>query len=725
MTATQDGTAALDALALRMGIEPEYRDVRGQLMRAGAESKRMLLAAMGVPAPDEAAARAALEALERDEWRHALPPVIVLRSDDPAPKVTLALPAGSGSVAWQLSLEQGGERGGELAFDTLDRIAEATLDGGRIERRALPLPADLPWGYHRLRVTPGDAAMLVIVTPGRCWLPRALQEGRRVWGISAQLYTMRSAGDWGIGDYGDLRSLVEIAAARGAAVIGLNPLHALFPDNPEHASPYSPASRLLLNILNIDVTALPELPECRSARDLLASAEFRRRIAAARAKPLVDYSAVTALKLEMLELLFETFRTVGDRKRHDAFAAFRRELGEVLERSCLFLALREHFARQAPELADWRSWPAGFRDPASPEVRRFAEEHAHRLDFHVWLQWVADAQLGAAAEAAARHGMVVGLYRDLAVGADSAGAETWTDQKAVLSGVQVGAPRDIFNPAGQDWGLPPFHPRALRAEGYRSFIELVRANMRHAGGLRIDHVMGLLHLFCIPAGKKPAEGAYIAYPIDDLVGILALESQRNRCLVVGEDLGTVPAGFRERMAAANILSYRILFFEQEEDSGVFLRPDAYPPLAMAVVGSHDLPTLRGWWEGRDIDLKERYGLLPTEEEVRWQRDLRERDRARLLEALREAGLLGAGEPDVPAISRAAHAFLARSSSLLAVAQLDDMLDEGDQVNVPSTSWEHPNWRRKLSLPLEELPGNHGFDALAALFRAERGATGHG
>jgi 4-alpha-glucanotransferase len=555
-------------------------------------------------------------------------------------------------------------------------------------------------------------------------LPERLQHGQRIWGISAQLYTLRSASDWGIGDYGDLRSLVEIMAARGAGVIGLNPLHALFPDNPEHASPYSPASRLLLNILNIDVMALPELPDSAPARALLASAEFRRRVAAARASALVDYTAVTALKTEMLELLFESFRTGGSSARRAAFAAFRSELGQVLERSCLFLALREHFSRQAPELADWRRWPEGFRDPASPEVQRFAQEHAHRVDFHVWLQWVADSQLAASAEVAARHGMPVGLYRDLAVGADSAGAETWADQKAVLSGVQVGAPRDIFNPAGQDWGLPPFHPRALREEGYRSFIELVRANMRHAGGLRIDHVMGLLHLFCIPAGKKPVDGAYLAYPIDDLVGILALESQRNRCLVVGEDLGTVPKGFRERMAAANILSYRILFFEQEESTGAFLPPDAYPPLAMAVLGSHDLPTLRGWWEGRDIDLKQSYGLLPTEEEIRWQRDLRDRDRLRLLEALRGAKLLAEGEEDIAAISRAAHGFLARSSSLLAVAQLDDMLDEGDQVNVPSTSWEHPNWRRKLSVPLEALPGHQVFEGLATLLRDARGATGH-
>lgn len=720
-------SAALHALAERMGIEPEYRDVRGQVMRASEETQRALLAAMGVPAPDEAAAQAALQALEREAWRHALPPVLVLRDAEPAPAIALTLPAATQRLAWTLTLEGGETRAGEAVFGELAAVSAAEAEGRQMERRLLPLPPDLPWGYHRLAVTPGEGSAAIIVTPGRCWLPPALARGERLWGVSTQLYLLRSATDWGIGDYGDLRDLVELAGARGASVIGLNPLHALFPDNPEHASPYSPASRLLLNILNIDITALPELPDCAPARDLLASAGFRARIAAARAAKLADYTAVTALKLEMLELLHVHFRERGDPARKAAFDAFRAERGAVLARGCLFLALRAHFAARAPELADWRNWPEPFRDPDSAEVRRFAERHADRVAFQTWLQWLADTQLAAAAQAAGAHGMPIGLYRDLAVGADSAGAETWTDQKAVLRGVQVGAPRDIFNPAGQDWGLPPFHPRALREEGYRSFIDLVRANMRHAGGLRIDHVMGLLHLFCIPAGGKPVDGAYIAYPIDDLVGILALESQRNRCLVVGEDLGTVPDGFRARMAAAHILSYRILFFEQEEPSGTFIPPPDYPPLAMAVLGSHDLPTLRGWWEGRDIDLKERYGLLPGEAELRIQRELRARDKAALVEALRRERLLppGEAEPDPAALSRAAHGYLARSASLLAVAQLDDMVDEADQVNVPSTSHEHPNWRRRQSVALEDLAGRDDFEATAALFRAARGPSRHG
>ena len=338
------------------------------------------------------------------------------------------------------------------------------------------------------------------------------------------------------------------------------------------------------------------------------------------------------------------------------------------------------------------------------------------------VHWVADEQLSAAAATARDRGMAVGLYRDLAVGADRAGAETWADATAVVSGAQVGAPPDIYNPAGQDWELPPFHPRALREEGYRSFIQLVRANMRHAGGLRIDHAMGLQHLYWVPQGQKPSAGAYVRYPIEDLIGILALESHRHQCLVVGEDLGTVPEGFRERMAEANILSYRVLFFEQEPETGTFLPPNAYPELALATVGSHDLPTLRGWWEGRDIDLKERLGLFTEVGEASRQRQARERDRMQLLKALRREKLLpGGGEPDIPALARAIHAFLARTPSVLAMAQIDDLTDEADPVNVPATSDEHPNWRRRLSMTLEELAARSRFVDIAEIFRAERGS----
>jgi malto-oligosyltrehalose trehalohydrolase/4-alpha-glucanotransferase len=711
--------SSLDKLALRMGIEPEFRNAHGHMIRPSAEAKRGLLTAMGLDVADDAAACAALDSIELEEWLRTLPPVVVLGPEGPGAPVLL--PASARALHWQLTLESGGERRGEADFASLELLESLQLDGRELQRRNLPLPADIPRGYHRLTLVPGGASTSLIATPGRCWLPPASERGERLWGVAAQLYLLRSASDWGIGDFGDLRRLVELSAEQGAALIGLNPLHAMFHDNPEHASPYSPASRLLLNILYIDIQAIPELLDCPDARALIASEDFDRRLQACRHSRLVAYSEVTALKLIVLEVLFSTCRDAASSARWQAFEAFRREQGEVLERSCRFLTLREHFSRQDPSLADWRSWPDGFRDPTSSTVLDFARQHRERVDFMAWMQWIADRQLADAAVTAADRGMPIGLYRDLAVGADRAGAETWSNAAAVISGAQVGAPPDIFNTAGQDWGLPPFNPHVLRAEGYRSFIELLRANMRHAGGLRIDHVMALQHLYLVPQGFKPDEGAYLKYPMDDMIGILALESHRHHCLVVGEDLGTVPEGFRERMAASNVLSYRVLFFERDGERGAFLPPGNYPSLALAVLGSHDLPTLRGWWEGRDIALREQLGLFPDEAAAQAQHEDRRRDRAQLLGALRDAGSLSMeeGEPDLPSLAVAVHVFLAQTPALLAMVQIDDLTDEVEPVNLPATDGEHPNWRRRLSMALDKLATAPHWMDVAPLLRKER------
>ena len=701
----------LDALAERAGIEPSFQDAHGKTREATPEVKRKLLAAMGFAAEDDAQAAESLAGLEAAEWNRVLPPVCVTTVGAVAVEAVLA--PGSTQVAWRVTLEAGGEFAGEAAVSA--PVATTTQAGRAMERHRLALAGDIPAGYHRLYV--GDGEMLLIVAPERCWLPPGIVDGGRIWGVTTQLYLMRSAGNWGIGDFSDLHRLVGLLAPRGADVIGLNPLHAMFLDNPEQASPYSPASRLLLNVLNIDVTAVAEFDGCEPAQDYVNSAEFVARVGACRSAALVDYAGVAELKLRVLAMLFISCKPGGPEQA--AFETFRRERGLVLERTCVFQALREHLAKTDPSLANWQNWPAEFHDPDGPAVAQFAQAHADRVTFRAWLQFLADSQLGRAAEAARTAGMAVGLYRDLAVGADRSGAETWANPRAVVSGAQVGAPPDIYNPAGQDWGLPPFHPRALREEGYRSFIELVRANMRHAGGLRIDHVMALQHLYWVPKGSSPADGAYVRYDLAALVGILALESQRQHCIVVGEDLGTVPAGFRDRMAEANILSYRVLFFEQDAQGG-FLPPAEYPRLSLSVAGSHDLPTLRGWWGATDIELKQRLGLYPAEGEVDRQRAQRVRDHAALLAALRREQLLPPeGEVGVDALVHAAHAFLARTPAMLAMAQLDDITDEADPVNVPSTSDEHPNWRRRISVDLEALADHSRLDEICDVFNETR------
>lgn len=692
---------ALDSLSEYCGILASYVDARGETQPAAPESRQALLAAMGVSATDEENARRALLELRARDAEQLLPPVHVHYQASGTVRIGLNAEPPPQAAYWRIELENGGVRGG--------RVQDAlTADG------ELRIEEQLPDGYHTLTVEPTGSRCSLIVTPGRCWLPSGVDAGRRFWGVAVQLYLLRSDANWGIGDYGDLERLVRLLASRGADVVGLNPLHALFSDDPEQASPYSPASRLLLNILNIDVSKLADTIDCAAARERMDSSRFQQALARCREAKRVDYSGAVSLKMPILQALYSCCDRASF--QWQSFEAFRTASGMAFERSCIFLALRKRFAEESVDMADWHRWPDGYRSADSPATQRFAEEFADAVTFQAWLQFVADGQLRECSEAAG--GMAIGLYRDLAVGANRAGAETWANPTAVVDGAQVGAPPDIYNPQGQDWGLPPFNPRALRAEGYRSFIDLVRANMRHAGGLRIDHVMALQQLYWVPTGRSAAEGAYVRYPLDDLVGILALESQRHRCLVVGEDLGTVPEGFRERMERANILSYRVLFFEKDADG--FIAPGDYPSLALAVASSHDLPTLRAWWQATDLTLKQQLGLFPTADHAAQAEAQREMDRDALEALLRRNRLTDTGTLDADGFANAAHALLGRACSIVTMLQLDDLTGEIEPVNVPTTSHEHPNWRRRISTSLEQLAEDARFVSTTAALATERG-----
>jgi len=692
--------SALASLSVYCGILPSYVDARGDTQTATAESRQALLAAMGVSSTNEESARRALLELRAGEANQMLPPVHVHYQASGPIEIGINGELPRQATQWRIELEDGGVREG--------RVQEALAAEGKLR-----IEEQLPDGYHSLTVGLAGSRCSLIVTPGHCWLPSGVDAGRQFWGVAVQLYLLRSHENWGIGDYGDLERLVRLLASRGADVVGLNPLHAMFPDDPEQASPYSPASRLLLNILNIDVAKLADAMDCPAARERMDSAEFQQTLARCRGATLVDYSGAASLKMPVLQALY----SCSDRASPEwqSFETFRAGSGMAFERSCLFLALRKRFAEESADMADWHRWPEAYRSADSSATQRFAEESADAVTFQAWLQFVADAQLRECSEVAG--GMAVGLYRDLAVGANLAGAETWANPTAVVDGAQVGAPPDIYNPQGQDWGLPPFNPRALRAEGYRSFVELVRANMRHAGGLRIDHVMALQQLYWVPRGRSAAEGAYVRYPLEDLVGILALESQRNQCLVVGEDLGTVPEGFRERMERANILSYRVLFFEKDADG--FIAPEDYPRLALAVASSHDLPTLRAWWQTTDLTLKSRLDLFPTADHAAQASAERELDREALEALLRDNRLIGASVLNADRFADAAHTLLGRARSVLTMLQLDDLTGEVEPVNVPTTSHEHPNWRRRISVSLEQLGGDPRFVSTTAAVATER------
>ena len=713
-------------LARVHGIILEYHDIWGNLHRANEATLRSTLAAMGVAAHDDAAVEAALTAGESARWSQVLPPALVVRADAAPWSVPVTLPGtlAQGEIGWRVQEEGGAVHEGTVHLGELPQLDATTRDGEQYATRQLQLELTLPHGYHRLHIRAGErelAECMFAVAPARCYWPPALEGDGRIWGVAAQLYAVRSERNWGVGDFSDLTTLVQQWGSRGGGVVGVNPLHALYPHNPAHASPYSPSSRLFKNWIYIDVEACADFHESDEARSLVRSAAFQTRLTALRAADWVDYDGVAAAKRTVLEALYAHFRerhlgTGSDRAR--AFHAFQDAGGLALRRHALFDAIQEHLSRTLGAAVGWPAWPEELRDPASAAVERFAAEHLDRVEFFEYLQWQADRQYGDAARRSFELGLGIGIYEDLAVSIDGGGAEAWANQSIYAIGASVGAPPDEFNLQGQDWGLPPVIPERLRAAAYAPFIATLRANMRHSGALRIDHVMGIMRLFWVPPERKPTDGIYVRYPFEDLLGLLALESERNRCLVIGEDLGTVPDEVRHALAQTGVLSYRLLYFERQP-GGEFKPPREYPVQAIVAASTHDLPTLAGWWEGRDIALRTQLGLFPTDTLRESQIVGRAQDRARLLLALEREGALPEGMvPDpvsVPALTAALatsiHCYLAATPAKLMVVQLEDLAGAADQANLPGTTDQHPNWRRKLPLELERFPDDERFTRL--------------
>ena len=728
--------APLRSLSRLAGIAPGYSDIWGKEHDASDATQLALLRAMEAIRDESEVPDAVARELAR-AWRQIAPPVAVFLEPAVPYRLKLRFPAAAGAetVHWRLVLEVGTTRQGEFRPAELELLDECTIGGTRYIEVAFDWRERLPMGYHRFVVQSQEsgaasAATSLIVAPERCYLPAALRGSGRTWGAAIQLYGIRSTRNWGIGDYSDLAAIVEQWGRRGAGVIGVNPLHALYPHNPAHASPYSPSSRRYLNVLYIDVEAVEDFAECEEARAQVAAADFQSRLAAARGSELTDYPAVAGLKFPVLERLYAHFRAHhlrSDTARARAFRSFQVAGGAALRQHALYEALQQRFHDADPNVWGYPVWPEPYRDPRSADVARFAESHGERVEYFEYLQWLADRQLAAAADRARALGLEVGLYADVAVSIDSAGAEAWASQDCYVLGATLGAPPDEINLKGQNWGLPPLHPARLRETAYAPFIDLLRANMRHAGAVRIDHVMGLARLFWIPRGRDGADGAYVGYPFDDLLGVLALESHRNRCLVIGEDLGTVPDEVRAGLQRAGVLSYRLLLFERNAE-GHFKAPGEYPVDALVTASTHDLPTLTGYWEGHDLQLRQALSLFPSDEVREAQIVARAQDRARLVFALERENLLPDGlnamapQPLSAETLRSVQVYLARSPARVLVAQLEDVLGVREQANLPGTTEEHPNWRRKLPLELERIADDPRFTAFADAMAAERPLT---
>ncbi|MCB1883040.1 MAG: 4-alpha-glucanotransferase [Geminicoccaceae bacterium] len=688
--------SALVGLAEDAGVQVRWKDAHGHDRTVGEETLRAILGLLGIEAGSEAKAEDALEARRA---ARGSPPLLVVKAGR---RPRLALDAVLARRPFVLDLEDGARREGLLA-----------PGGGE----GVVLPLDLPLGRHVLRV--GDDAIPLAACPPKAPQPADLGFAR-AWGMGVQLYGLRGRpNDDGIGDFALAGSLAADLGGRGADFLGLNPLHALFPAAPGTISPYAPSSRRFLNWLYIDLDG--------AARDL--GLPLPDGLPAVPEGGLVDYPAVAARKRAALDSLWRAFeRRPDDDPLKADFAAFRAGGGEDLHRHAAFDALQEAaLAKDETAFAFW-TWPKGWQDPASKAVRDFCETNPSRLGYFVFLQWLADRQLGVAQERAKGAGMRLGLYKDLAVGVNPAGSAVWARPDLTLRGVSIGAPPDIFNPKGQVWGLAPYSPTALAGAGFAPLVADLAANMRHAGAVRVDHVIGLMRQWWVPDGMGAGEGAYVRFPFQDIARLIALEARRANCLVIGEDLGTVPEGFDRAMRGAGMLSCKVFWFERK---GKGLKaPEAYKPLALTSLSTHDLPTLAGYWRGEDIDLRDRLDLFPDEGQAEADRKERRRDKARIVQGLAKAGVAedGTNEPEAApepraeadeALLLAAHRYLARTPSALVMLQAEDAILQTEQANLPGTIDEHPNWRRRLPVPVDGLAAASTVRPLLAMMAKER------
>ncbi len=714
----------LARLAAACGIESGYHDIWGTWHALGEDTARRLLGAMGMVVTDDHSIETALRVLFVEQWTQRLPPVCVRREDETAwLPLTLGEAEEGAAIHWRLRDENGSEQSGTTLAGDHEVLDETQLEGQRLRRRRFTLPCTPGTGYHEVTVNMNQRAhrAALIVTPARCVQPPSGGARGRPWGVALQLYGVRSARNWGIGDLGDLARAATIFGSLGADLIGVNPLHALYPDAPDRASPYSPSSRGFANPLYLDIEAIPDFEACDAARARVSATAFQAELDRLRSTDLIDYAGVAALKWPVLKALYQHFRAHAmstTNERAAAFRQFQSAGGRALRLHAIFEVIHADAAGQV--------WADEYLDPDSPAVAEF--EHAHIIDveFHEYLQWMLAEQIEYVCKCARASGMRIGMYRDLAVASDAFGADVWRTPRAYARDVSIGAPPDDFNLQGQVWGLPPWSPRYLEKTAYIDYVAALRANMHASGALRIDHVIGLMRMFWVPSGATAADGAFVRYPLYDFLAILALESVRANCVVVGEDLGTVPDELRAALYDFGLLSYRVLYFEKHwHGDHSFLAPNELPDQALMTVTTHDLPTFAGYWCGRDLELREALDQFPDRESRDRQFAERDYDRERLQKALASENLLPdtiedaqTGRPS-SAFMTALHRFAARSNCALMMVQMEDVLGIVEQANVPGTVREQPNWRRRLDLPLEQWSQHQSLLELAEALAAER------
>ncbi|WP_454051620.1 4-alpha-glucanotransferase [Cellulomonas sp. Marseille-Q8402] len=713
---TPQDSDPLVRLAEAHGVAPEYEAFNGGVEQVSPGTLVAVLGALGVDATSPERIEVALRHAEDTPWRRVLPPVLVTRQSEQT-QVPVHVTHGDPVHAW-IEIDAAEGRGRRAADATTERVEleqadvflePRTVDGRQVGRATFVIPAGLPLGWHLLRTSgpSAEAASPLAVTPDRLELPAGLDdEGRRAWGLMVQLYSVRSRASWGAGDLRDLADLAWLSGHEaGAQFLLINPLHAAEPVPPLTPSPYLPTTRRFVNPLYLRVEDVHETAYLSSADRALVEWSAEQALALDADDGPIDRDVVWAAKKAALEVVFAAPRSAA---RQSAFDDFRRREGRGLEDFALWCALVE---KHGPP-----PWPADLRDPASPAALRARTELADRVQFYCWLQWLADLQLATAQRTAHEAGMSLGIMHDLAVGVHPLGADAWALGGVLARGASVGAPPDMYNQQGQDWSQPPWHPAELERVAYRPYRDLLRTVLRHAGAVRIDHIIGLFRLWWIPQGNSPADATYVRYDHDAMIGILALEAHRAGAVVIGEDLGNVEPWVRDYLSERGVLGTSILWFEKDAH-GAFLPPDAYRELALASVTTHDLPPTAGYLAEEHVALRERLGLLtePVEEVRRAARAERED----MLRVLRDAGLLG-DDPTEREVVEALHRYVLRTPSVLVGVSLADAVGERRAQNQPGTDQEYPNWKVPLAdgagrlVLLDDLFQNARLRSLAAV-----------
>ena len=738
-----------ELLAAAYGIQPSYWDIWGNTKTIPVETLEQVLGAMGV---DVSNPQKALQHGEHRSWNQLAPPVLVVSIDQLPADFFFHLPSSSSPGArsekeLQVRLEITGENISPINhsyhLEQLNFKKDHQIDDITYECWSFPFPPTLSIGYYHFNLTVAyenhkhQQTTLVAICPEQAYLPPSLQgDGKRA-GIAISLYGLRSANNWGVGDFGDLKEFIRWAiGSLHVDVIGLNPLHAISNRQPYNISPYFPSSRFYRNYIYLDIAAMEDFRSSPAANEFVQAEATQNLLAELRGSEFVQYERVATLKLQVLERVFQTFLDLhwldktGTTEHSRLFQAYLHKETALLDNFATFCALEDFFRQKDPNAWAWRQWPEPFQNPYSQEVQEFQQNHWQRILFHKYLQWQVEKQLKEAQNLAQSMGASVGLYHDLALGSDPGGADNWAYSNFFVQGVTVGAPPDDFALEGQNWGFHPPHREKYRNEGYSLFVQEIRKNCLAGGALRIDHIMRFFRLFWILQGQRAKNGTYVENYYQDLLNILTLESDRAKTLIIGEDLGTVPPQVREALAYLRIFSYRVFYFERDDHGGL-KDPVSYPPYALATVSTHDLPTLAGFWAGEDLSLRNSLGLFPSEDQFHAALQKRASEKEEIVQRLAASGFLAkeaANDQTLHAeISDELHSaiigFLFSTAAKLVVISQEDLFKDTRQQNVPGTVTEHSNWSTKMYYTLEELWQDPEVEKCVRVFRHWISTTG--